>query len=390
MRMKFAVSGFAASVLLAAVSTTALAAVDANKVVDLLKAKAEAASAKLEVASAELSGSNVIAKGVKVSFQGGKEPLELGDVTLENVSEQGDGYVVGRVAAQPVEKVDGETKVTFKGAAINNVQLMPAGSDPMSNFMLYDSVDFAGLEVIDKGAKVFAIGGGKVTMSPYKPNEKIDMDGAINDVYINFGSIPDPQAKAAFESMGYSEVTGKFTMKGSWNPVDGRMALPEMAYDFNNVGRLNIAMDISGYTPAFAKQLQEMAKTMEGKSDGEQGAAFMGLVQQLTFNGMSIRFDDASLTNKVIDYVAKQANQPREAIIAQGKGMAPMLAMALQDANLIKSVSDAVGAYLDSPKSLEIKAAPAQPMSFAVLAASGMSAPAQLAQQLGLTVTANK
>ena len=33
--------------------------------------------------------------------------------------------------------------------------------------------------------------------------------------------------------------------------------------------------------------------------------AMMGLVQQLTFNSMSIRFDDASLTNKIIDYVAK-------------------------------------------------------------------------------------
>lgn len=390
MRMTFAIKSVAASVMLMTVSTAAMAAVDANKVTDLLKAKAEASGAKLEVASSELSGSNVVVKGAKLTFKDAK-PVELGDVTLENVTEEGDGYLVGKVAAPATEKVDGDTKVNFKGASINNVHLMPAkADDAMSSFMLYDSMDFAGLEVAEKGTKVFAIGSGKATMSPYKPNEKIDMDGAVNDIYINFGTVTDPQMKQAVEAMGYKEVTGKVTMKGSWNPTDGRMSLPEMTYDFNNVGKLNIAMDISGYTPAFAKQLQDLTKSMESKSGGEQSAAMMGLVQQLTFNGMSIRFDDASLTNKIIDYVAKQSNQPREAIVAQGKGMAPMLAMALQDANIIKNVSDAVSAYLDSPKNLEIKAAPATPMSFAVLAASGMSAPAQLAKQIGLTVTANQ
>ena len=392
MRMNFAIKSLAASVMLLSVSTAAMAAVDANKVVELLKTKAAAASAKLEVASAELSGSNVIAKGAKLSFEGAKEPLDLGDVTLENVTEQGDGFLVGRVAAQPTEKVDGDTKINFKGAAINNLQLMPAkAEDPMTTFMVYESVDFSGVEVAEKGTKVFGIGAGKVSMSPYKPNEKIDMDGVLNDIYINFGSTTDPQMKQAIEAMGYNEVTGKFSMKGSWNPVDGRMALPEMTYDFNNVGKLNVAMDISGYTPAFAKQMQEITKSMAAAgSNDQQSMAMLGLVQQLTFNGMSIRFDDASLTNKIIDYAAKTSGQPREAIVAQAKGMAPMMAMALQDATLIQKVSEAVSAFLDNPKSLEIKAAPATPMSFAVLAASGMSAPAQLAQQLGLAVIANQ
>ncbi len=345
----------------------------------------------LNVSGSEMSGANVILKDAKMTFAGSNDELELGDMTFENVSEQGEGYLVDRWVAAPFDKTEGDLKMSFKGASLNKIQLNPIkADDPMSPFLLYEGADFSGFEVMEGGTRVFSLGSGKATMSPYKPNEKMDMEMAINDVYANFSTAKEPQVKQVMADLGYSEITGKFTMKGSWNPADGRMSLPEMAYDFNNVGRLNIAIDISGYTAQFAKQMQDMAKTTATQDSSAQGMAMMGLAGQLTLNSLSIRFDDASLTNKVIDYAAKTSNQPREAIVAQAKGMAPMAVMALQDAALMQKVSEAVTAYVDNPKNFEIKAAPAAPLSFAVLMASGMGAPAQLAQQLGLTVAANQ
>jgi len=381
----------AAAALLISVSGNAMAAVDAAKFAELLKAKLAASNITMNVGGSELSGSNVILKDVEITFAGSNDSLDVDSTTFENVSEQGEGYLVGKWVMQPFEKTEGGANMKFKGASLNNIQLMPAkADDPMSAFLVYESFDFAGFEVVEGGTRVFSVGTGKATISPYKPNEKLDFDMVLNDVYGNFTTAKDEQVKKTMADLGYSELNGKVTMKGSWNPSDGRMSVPEFAYDFKDVGRLNIALDVSGYTAQFAKQMQDMAKNAATQDSSAQGMAMMGLMGQLTFHSLSIRFDDASLTNKLIDYAAKTSNQPRDAVVAQAKGMAPMAVMALQDATLMQKVSEAVTAYIDSPKNFEIKAAPAAPVSFAVLMASGMGAPAQLVQQLGVTVNANQ
>lgn len=385
------IRNFSAIALLVSVSAPSLAAVDAAKFAELLKAKMALNSMTLETAGAELSGSNVVLKDASVKFSNGGEPVNVGDMTFENVSEQGEGYLVQKWAVAPVNRTEGDVTMSFKGASINNIHLTPTtANDPMATFLIYEGADFAGFEVIENGARAFGLGVGKVTMSPYKPNEKMDYNLVINDVYANFGTAKDSTVRETMTALGYPEMSGTLTMKGDWNPSDGRMNIPEFALDMKDVGRLNIAFDISGYTSNFARQMQDMAKSAASQSSEASGMAMMGLMGQLTFNSMSLRFDDASLTNKLIDYTAKTSNQPREAVVAQAKGMAPMMVMALQDPVLMQKVSEAVTAFVDNPKNFEIKATPAAPVSFAVLMATGMGAPAQLVQQLGLTVTANQ
>jgi hypothetical protein len=190
--------------------------------------------------------------------------------------------------------------------------------------------------------------------------------------------------------VGYSTVDGIITMKGSWNPTDGRMTVTEGAYDFKDVGRLNMTFDITGYTPALVKAMQEMNKTMEGQDESAKGLAMLGLIQQLSFNSMSLRFDDASLTGRIIDYAAKQAGQDKAAITNQTKAMIPFMVAQLQDPEFAAKVTEATSAYLDAPKSLEIKAAPAAPVPFALLIATGSTQPQALIKQLNVTVTANQ
>ena len=117
----------------------------------------------------------------------------------------------------------------------------------------------------------------------------------------------------------------------------------------------------------------------------------LGLMQQLTFHGATIRFDDDSLTGKVLDYVARQQGAKPADIVNQAKAMLPFADGAAQQSRAAsKQVTEAVGTYLDEPKSLEIRAAPASPLPFAVIAAGAMAAPKDLPKTLGVTVTANQ
>ena len=66
------------------------------------------------------------------------------------------------------------------------------------------------------------------------------------------------------------------------------------------------------------------------------------------------------------------------------------MAAQLGNAEFAQALGTAVSAYLDSPKNIEIKAAPAKPVPFAIIAAGGMADPKSLIKTLGVTVNANQ
>ncbi len=379
------------SALVLSLAAPAHAEVDAQKVVDAVVAQFAGQGVKLVVASSALDGENVVAKGVTVAPAGAAEPFVVGDVVLENVTEDGEGYLVGKISAPAISKDEGGTKIDFAGASLNNVHVAGAGeTDPIKQMFLYETAEIGAVKVTTAGAEVFSMEGGKAAMSPYVAGEPMTFDMSLNGLHGDLTKFPDPKSQEAMTAMGYTEVNGTITAKGTWNPTDGRLAITEGSYDFKDVGKLNVLMDISGYTPAFVKAIQEMNKNSAGQDESAKGLAMLGLIQQLSFNSMSIRFDDASLTNRIIDYAAKQAGQLRDQIINQSKAIIPFAVAQLNDPDFAAKVTAAASAYMDAPKSLEISAKPAAPIPFALLIATGSANPADLIKQMGVTVNANQ
>ena len=385
-------TGFLAATAMSLVlAGPAHAEVDADAVVKAITAQFAAQGLPITVTSAELDGENIIAKGVSIKFPDA-EPSVLGDIVLEGVEENEDGgYTIGTIAA-PVTKIEqGTEKFEFNGASINGLHIAGEGEDdPVKQMMLYDSMEVGSIKVETGGAEVFSMEGAEATMSEYVAGEPLEFDVAINGLKGDLSKIPDPKTQETVAALGYDKINGKITMKGTWNPTDGRMSITEGAYDFANVGRLNVMMDFSGYTPALVKAIQDMNKNMEGQDESAKGLAMLGIIQQMNFISASIRFDDASVTGRVIDYAAKQAGQPRDAIIAQSKAVIPFAVAQLKDPEFAAKVTEAASAYMDNPKSLEIKATPAAPVPFALLMATGSTTPEALIKQLNVTVTANQ
>lgn len=379
-----------ATALLVIFTSTAQAEIDAKKVVDTISAQFTAQGLPLIVESAELSGTNVIAKGVSIKLPD-MEAQKIGDIVLENVTEAGTGYTIGKISAPVTKFEQGTDKFEFNGASINNVSIAGTDeTDPVKKLFLYESMEVGPITYATGGANVFRMEGAKATMSPYVVGEALNFDVNVTGLFADLTKIPDPKTQETIASLGYTELNGVITMKGLWNPTDGRMTISESAYDFKEVGRLNLTMDFSGYTAALVTAMQAMNTSMAGKDDAAKGLAMLGLVQQLNFISMSIRFDDASVTGRALDYYAKQAGQPRDAIVNQTKAILPFIASQLQDPEFSAKVTEAASAYLDAPKSLEISAKPEAPVPFALLIATGSTTPAALIKQLNVTITANK
>ena len=109
----------------------------------------------------------------------------------------------------------------------------------------------------------------------------------------------------------------------------------------------------------------------------------------MTFNNASIRFDDATITKRVLDYIGGQQGVSGDQLAQSLKGMVPLMMAQLNVPELQNQVSTAVNSYLDAPKSLTISAEPAKPVPFPMIIGAAMGAPNTVPSVLGVKVTAN-
>jgi hypothetical protein len=371
-------------------ATSAEAAVEAQKVADALTARLASLGFVLKVMGAESQGANVMLKGVTFNIKGETKPDQvLGDVLLEGVTEADSGYKVAVIAAPPNKVVDGSLEIDFGGVKVSNLTIASADeADPVKAISMYEKIEFGPVTFTDSGVKAVSMDGAMLSLSPYAAGQTVNTTITIPNIVWNLETVKDAAAQEFFASAGYKEFAAALDVQGSWNPVDGRMVISQEAITVKDVGKLNFTTDLSGYTTQFMKSIQDMTKSAAGQTEAQNGAQVMGLLQSLTLNTMSLRFDDASITGKVLDFASKKTGQPRESLVAQVKGMAPLITMQMGDAEFTTKFSNAVSAFMDNPRSIEIKTGAAVP--FSLLMGAAMSNPMSLVQQFKLDIVANQ
>ncbi|MQW90624.1 hypothetical protein [Sinorhizobium saheli] len=372
-------------------------ALDGADMMKKLSAALEVNGTSLAFDKAETDGDVVTVTGVKLKVATAPdESVNIGDLTFEGVEEtEGGGYYAETLSFADVNVAEKENSFTLKAPRIGGVSVPgnPAGGT-IDDMLLYESFETGPLEVKSEGKDVFRIASIEANLTRQENDAGFDFDGTMAGLNADLSKIEDAKAKEAVEKLGLQQLDGEVTMKGSWELASGKLALEEYALDFKNIGRLNIAIDFSGYTLEFLKALQEANKAAQANPNKEaanqaMGLAMLGLMQQLTFNSASIRFDDASITKKALDYAGSQQGVTGEQMAESLKGLIPIMMAEWNLPELQNEVSAAVSAYLDSPKSLTISAAPEKPVPFPMIMGAAMGAPKTIPSVLGVKVTAN-
>jgi hypothetical protein len=367
---------------------------DANAVAE--RFKKVLADQNINLAWKGVSGdaSSLVLEGVTFTPASQAQAVALGNVTLDGVTEQDGGYRIETISTEPYSFTQEGAKIDISAATFSGVTLPPEGeTDPVASMMMYDGMDLANVSVTMADKTVFAMDGLSFEVTPPADGKALEFTGSAEKFTADLSMAEDPQAKKVIEALGYQTISGNFEMAGSWQPTDGRMGLTQYDITVDDAGTFGFTFDLGGYTPAFLKSLQELQKKMAeqpaGADNSAQGLAMLGLMQQLTFHTANIRFDDDSLTGKVLDYVAKQQNMKPEDIANQAKAIVPFLTAQLNNPELSAEITAAVTKFLDDPKSIEIDAAPTAPVPFALIAAGAMATPLDLPKTLGVSVTAN-
>jgi len=370
-------------------------ALDGADMMKKLNAATSAGGTVITFEKADVDGDTVTATGVQVGYANlPGDTLKIGELTFEGVEEtEGGGYHAKTVSFPDIDMSQEEGRFSAKDIEIAGLTI-PANAtgETLNDILLYETVSTGPIALNIKGKDVFAIEG--IESNLERQDGGFTYDANVAGLKADLSQVEDASAKDAIEKLGLATIDGTLTMKGSWEVDSGKIAVDEYAFDFKNIGRLNIAVDFSGYTLAFVKSLQEAVKTAEANPNKEEanqavGLAMLGLMQQLTFNSASIRFDDASITKKALDYAGAQQGVTGDQLTQSLKGLVPIMMAQLNLPELQNQVSAAVNTYLDGPKNLTVSAAPEKPVPFPMIIGAAMGAPNTIPSVLGVKVTAN-
>lgn len=386
----------AAFVFVTAFSTTGAFAQDATAVAQRLKDVLAYQGVDLGWTSATGGGSQIVLDGMTYGAPGRPDKLNVGKVTLDGVTENNGGYNIGTITFAPISLNDRGMEFQMTPATLSGVRVPPpGGTDYLSTMLFYESGKIDRAEVKQGDKQVALIENMHFTMTP-PTSGPMNFSGAADKFTADLTALPDPRTKATAQALGYEQISGTVQGEGSWNPQDGRLQISKYDIAVDNAGKLGMTFDLGGYTPEFLTTMQQLSKKMsENQQPGanrQEAAQIVNLMQALLLNGASIRFDDASITNKVLNFIAQQQGADPAQLREQTKTIIPFLLASspIKDEALKKNIADAVAKYLDDPKSLTIRANPATPQPFAILGALGQADPGSLPTALGMTVTANE
>jgi hypothetical protein len=401
--------------LLSGVATTALMgpamALEAQAFVDRVAEVYKTIGYDFSFGAATLDGDTITVDGVTVGFEpeAGVEPMTFDtEITFSGVVEGADGSYT----AESVSIPDIDTEFASAPEPVGHLTLsdisaeglyLPAGETipAVALLQLVQSISTGPLSVTRDGVEVISVDAmeATTTFNPAQGSaDLVDLSStlAISGIWLDLSTVgeEDATAGAVIESLGLTTVSGDITQDMTWSMADGHLVLNEFLFDFADLGALNLTTDLTGLTPDVLDQIYAMQAAMGdgGEMTEEQAQAQMmsgmALMQGVNIVGTSVRYDDASLAGKLLDFFAAQSGADRATFVEGLKASLPSMIAESGVPALADLIVPPVSTFLDDPQSLEVKVAPASPTSLLVLMAAAAN-PAGLITALGLAVEAN-
>lgn len=392
----------ALSALLLAIPAGSAFAQDVTAVAERLKALATGQGLELGWSAVTGDSSSMVLEGVTVMGAGDADAMKLGNVTLSGITEKNGGYMVDTASTAPFSMVEQDVSVDMSPVIVKGLSI-PAenAADPMTSFTMYESASLDSLSVKISGKTAFALQGLTGSVTPPEGGSAMRFAGGVEKFSTDLSLIEDQSVKPYIDGLGYSQLDGNIKISGSWQPTDGRWSMSQYDITINDVGTLGLTIDLGGMTPGFIKTANELSTKMadapEGADTSAQQAELMGMLQEATFHGASLKFSDDSLTDRSVKLVAMLQGATPADVVTMAKAAIPFAMMQFQMGELAGTITPAVNAYLDDPKSIEITATPPAPVTFAKISEVSMATPSDSAATtnalwslLGITVNANK
>lgn len=399
------VSRLALAGAIVTLGTPAAWAIEADDFGTKLKDAVQMLGISFEYGSARAEGDTVTLSDFTI-FVPGEESSEIpGDVVFSGVTETGDGgYAVETASIADIEldDLDDGFALAFQNIAVQGINI-PASID-VSNLLpaamgLYQRASAGPLVVSQNGEEVFAVDTIAITMDQADGVEEITSSLLIDGIRADLTTIPEAEAQEVVAAFGIEQLSARVAGSSTWYPEAGRATFEDFVFAIDNLGSLTGSGAILGYDRAFYQDLMkinlkmaELAKSGEEISESEMAgieSAMAEKMMQVQIESLSLRYDDASLFMKALDFIGAEQGVDGATFANGLKFMVPLALAELPDAAFKTEVTQAVNAFIDDPQNFEIVAEPDEPVGVEALAAAEED-PLALVDLLNVTVRANQ
>jgi hypothetical protein len=264
------------------------------------------------------------------------------------------------------------------------------GPNPTPSEIMRASMNVA--RKMTSGAISVDVAGQAVTIDGYNSTWTGDPStGAGNfDVKVSNIAIPE-QAIAAMDpsgqlkKLGYSALsfdlggTGTLAVSSDTLGFDGNVFVTGKDAGTVKIGIATANIPVAAYA--------ELANPAKKEPD------FTKLMPQLmgvSFSNFQVRFDDASLTKRLLPAVAAMQGMDEQTFVASAGAMMQIALAQLKSQAFTDMVTSAVTTFLKDPKSLTVSLTPAQPVQVQQIMSLDPANPGAAIDTLGVKVTANQ
>jgi hypothetical protein len=196
-----------------------------------------------------------------------------------------------------------------------------------------------------------------------------------------------PESAQVFDALGYDRlVIGGAGTESYDQSLGAYTSQSRLAAE--NVGALGLFLALGGLTPERIKAV--MIPIVAAPKGGDPDPmALMAAASGITFNGFSLRFEDASLTRRLIAFAARMQNMDEQALLANTSAFLQIGLSQLQSPDFTQKTVTAVTSFLQDPKSITFSLKPASPLGVDQMMALDPANPAKAIEFFGVSITAN-
>lgn len=325
----------------------------------------------------------------------GKMSVSVGKIKLSGISDKGNGLFEVASAQYTDTKIDmgpPETGfvVTVPQSSAEYWYVKALGDNPTPTDVLRANMNIAkkmssGTMTLTAGGQTFSADSYEMTWDGDPATGSGKTDFKIVNITVPETAIAALDPSGMLKQLGYSSLTFDIGGNGDIDIGSDKMGFNfDMFYAGKDMGTIKIGAGVGEIPAALLAELQKL----EGQAQPDPNT-FMPLVQGIQVSRVGLRFEDKSITKKVIPLLAKMQGMDEATMVANAGAMLQLGLAELKNPTFTQKAVEAVNAYLKDPRSLTILAKPAQPVTVQQLMALDPNNPGAAIDQLGVTISAN-
>ena len=341
----------------------------------------------------------IVIEGLKFTLPveggGGNATLDIGSLSLSDISDEGDGMFEIGTAEYEDTKVsvtgpEGAFTIDMPSATAEGWHVKALGDNPTPADQFRASMNIA--EKMTSGPITLAAGGHTFTSDGIEMTWDGDAEtgsgktsGKISNIVIPEAALTQVDPTGTLKKLGYTtlsfEIGGGGTISNDGTnfglDIDGYYAAKDM-------GTLKIGVAVAAVPLAVIAELQKS----EPGTEPDMGK-LMPQIQGIQIGRVVLRFEDASITKKVLPLIAAMQGMDEATMVANAGAIVQLGMAQLNNPDFTAKVVAAINAYLKDPRSITISAKPSQPVTVMQIMSVDPTKPGAIIDQFGISVTAN-